>query len=290
MANYTIIGGDGKEYGPISAEELRKWKAEGRVDAQTKVRAEGTTDWLLLSQVPELAGTPGQTAPPPFPPKAPPAADKLSTMAVLALVFGILALPTCGSTALFGLILGIIAMVKVSNSRGQLRGKGIALAGVIVSGISVLLLPVLAAMLLPAFAAAKLKAQAINCMNNEKQLMLTVRMYSQSNSNHLPPAATWCDAIKPSLGGASEMIFQCPAADPANRCAYAFNTKLDGMDLHNVNPQTVVIFESDSGWNAHGGPEIAAPQRHHNTLNVAFADGHVERVTDGRFNSLRWDP
>jgi len=32
---YTIIGGDQKEYGALSAEDMRKWIAEGRLNAQT---------------------------------------------------------------------------------------------------------------------------------------------------------------------------------------------------------------------------------------------------------------
>jgi len=36
---YTIIGGDQKQYGPVTAEELRRWIAEGRADAQTQVLA-----------------------------------------------------------------------------------------------------------------------------------------------------------------------------------------------------------------------------------------------------------
>ena len=38
---YRIIGADGREYGPIPAEQLRQWIREGRADAQTRARAEG---------------------------------------------------------------------------------------------------------------------------------------------------------------------------------------------------------------------------------------------------------
>jgi prepilin-type processing-associated H-X9-DG protein len=288
MANYTIIGSDGREYGPVSASDLRKWVAEGRADAQSKVRAEGATEWVTLATVPELGGVQKATSPPPLPANLPSATGKMSAMAVLSLVLGILGLFTCGGTALFGLILGIIAMVKVSNSQGALRGKGLALAGTIVSGVFLLMLPVFAAMLLPALAAAKQKAMEISCMNNERQLTIAVRMYSAQNMNHFPPAATWCDAIKASAG--SEKVFKCPAANASSRCDYAFNAKLDGLDAGKVDPQTVMIFESDAGWNANGGPEIASAQHHRNVLNVAFADGHVERVAETRLNSLRWDP
>ncbi|HEX4350067.1 MAG TPA: DUF4190 domain-containing protein, partial [Verrucomicrobiae bacterium] len=285
---YTIIGGDGKEYGPVPAGELQNWVMQGRAGPQTKVRAEGTTEWMLLSAVPEFGDLPKKT-PPPMPIHPPPPASKMSAMAVASLVLGILGVLTCGGTALFGLILGIIAMVKVGNSRGELRGKGLALAGVIMSGVFLLMIPISAAMLLPALAAAKIKAQEINCMNNEKQLALAVRVYSGSNPNHFPPSATWCDAIEKSVG--SGKTFKCPAGNDSSRCDYAFNAKLDGVNDQNmVNPQTVMIFESDAGWNAHGGPELLASNRHNKKSIVAFADGSVRIVRETELSTLRWDP
>ncbi len=52
---YKIIGVDAKEYGPVSVERIRQWLSEGRVDGQTKVQAEGQTNWKRLSDVPEFA-------------------------------------------------------------------------------------------------------------------------------------------------------------------------------------------------------------------------------------------
>lgn len=69
---YKIIGADGKEYGPISAEQLRQWVKEGRADAQTKVLAEGATDWRPLSSFPEVASTNVPPAPLAVPPQAVP--------------------------------------------------------------------------------------------------------------------------------------------------------------------------------------------------------------------------
>lgn len=51
---YRIIGSDGKEYGPVSAQQLREWIAQGRVNAQTQVLLEGTTEWRPLSDFPEF--------------------------------------------------------------------------------------------------------------------------------------------------------------------------------------------------------------------------------------------
>ena len=63
---YKIIGADGKEYGPITADQLRQWIAEGRANANTKVLAEGTTEWKALAEMPQFwaaaGGAPGLRA------------------------------------------------------------------------------------------------------------------------------------------------------------------------------------------------------------------------------------
>ena len=53
---YKIIGADQKEYGPVTAEQLRQWLTEGRVSAQTQVLPEGATEWKPLGTLPEFAG------------------------------------------------------------------------------------------------------------------------------------------------------------------------------------------------------------------------------------------
>jgi hypothetical protein len=54
---YKIIGADQKEYGPVSVDQLRQWVAEGRINAQTPVQAEGETTWKPISMVPEFAAS-----------------------------------------------------------------------------------------------------------------------------------------------------------------------------------------------------------------------------------------
>lgn len=60
---YKIIGADGKAYGPVTAEQIRFWINENRVNAQTQVQAEGTTDWRPLSAFPEFSDAFGVNAP-----------------------------------------------------------------------------------------------------------------------------------------------------------------------------------------------------------------------------------
>jgi hypothetical protein len=57
MTSYRIIGGDQKEYGPATADEIRAWIAEGRANGQTQVRQEGSTEWRPLSSFAEFSGS-----------------------------------------------------------------------------------------------------------------------------------------------------------------------------------------------------------------------------------------
>jgi GYF domain 2 len=61
---FTIIGVDGKEYGPVSADQVKDWIVAGRANGQTKVKREGTTEWKSLAEYPELAVLLGAQPPP----------------------------------------------------------------------------------------------------------------------------------------------------------------------------------------------------------------------------------
>jgi hypothetical protein len=186
---YRVLGADGKEYGPVNGEVLRQWITEGRANAQTRVKPEGGAEWQALAATPEFEAVFAAAlgAPPPLP--AAPAEAKTSGMAITSLVLGILGF--CGITALVGLILGIVALVKINRSGGRLSGRGLAIAGIGVSGFMLLFsLPIMAALTLPALARAKQKAQRIHCVNNMKQLGLAVKVYAADHNSRLPPAAT----------------------------------------------------------------------------------------------------
>ena len=285
---YKIIGADGKEYGPITANQLRQWITQGRASAATKVRPAESPDWQTLDTLPEFADA--LSLPPSLPnlPPLPEPPAKTSRLAIVSLILATLGLFTCGITALVGLVLGIVALVQISKSQGRLKGQGLAIGGVIVAGVFLLLLP---ALLLPALAKAKAKAQSINCMKNVSAIILAVLSHANLNSNACPAAATWCDVIRSEIG--TDKIFQCPAGDKSERCQYAFNAKLDGLARNKIkNPaQTVLIFETDGGWNLSGGSELLPKKmRHGRAVIVGFADGHVELVSESRLSQLQWEP
>jgi len=284
---YKIIGSDQKEYGPVSTDLVRQWLKDGRLGRQSPVQAEGSSEWKPLGNVPEFADL--------FPPAAPPLAgsatgtgSRTSGLAIASLILGPLGLFTCGIAALVGLILGIIGLVKIKRSGGQLSGDGLAISGICVSGAILLVaIPLTAAMFLPALSQAKARAQTINCVNNVKQLGLAARLYASEHNDSLPSITTWCDDLQKYVKAPN--IFQCPV-ESSRRCSYAINARLDGKKLSEVNPQTVLFFESDAGWNGSGGPESLVLGRHRQMVVVGFADGSVRQMLRSQVGSLRWGP
>jgi hypothetical protein len=63
MANYSIIGGDGKEYGPVTEADVRQWISEGRLSGESRAKAESDAEFRALAQFPEFAGAFAASAP-----------------------------------------------------------------------------------------------------------------------------------------------------------------------------------------------------------------------------------
>lgn len=137
---YRIIGGDGNEYGPVSAEELQRWLSEGRVNGRTKTQAEGEADWRPLSAIVEFAGL---CPPPLLQPQSAPGSDAVNKVipyrnipALAGYYCGVFAL-----IPLLGIVLGLIALglgivgLRVARSNPAAGGKVHAWIGIVLGGL-----------------------------------------------------------------------------------------------------------------------------------------------------------
>ncbi len=161
---YFLIGGDGKEYGPKAAVEVREWIAEGRLNAQSQIKPQGKTDWVQLGSLLEFAADlnpptaaplpqPGAAQPPPQIYQAPvptyTATPQPGTnpMAITGMICGIISLPMlCCCYGLpfniLGVVFSLIALSQLKTNPHQ-EGRGMAIAGLICAGISLILIVVL---------------------------------------------------------------------------------------------------------------------------------------------------
>lgn len=170
---YKIIGADLKEYGPITGDQLRQWISEGRVNGDTKVQPEGSTDWKRMSELAEFrSALPSASPPPPpapisappagpapapvpMPPSGPtyapgmphpvsmPPSSKKNQLAVWALVTGILATLCCQILGPVSIVLGAVALSQIKQHPEQ-EGSGFAITGIVLGVIGLLIMLVAA--------------------------------------------------------------------------------------------------------------------------------------------------
>ena len=84
-SRFMIVGGDGRNYGPVTTEEVRQWIADRRANAQTRAQREGAAEWKTLAEYPEFAaqfgGWSGGAAVPPLRPGGLPASQPQAALA-----------------------------------------------------------------------------------------------------------------------------------------------------------------------------------------------------------------
>lgn len=221
---------------------------------------------------------------------------RTSKLAVVSLVLGILGFLIVPAVA--GLICGIVAWIQINGNPQQLKGKGTAIAGTVLSGVMLLLIPVIAlvaALILPALAKAKHRAADIQSLNQIKQITLALHLYANDSDNLLPATTNWCDAILQHTGNNRGLFLSPtdPHRQPQNHSSYAFNARIAGTKLSEAAPNTVLVFSTTSGgWNPSGGPDLLRDAlRSGRSAAVGFADGHCESIrSESRLDSLHWDP
>jgi len=156
---YRMIGADGREYGPISADQLRQWIGQGRANAATNVLPEGASEWKALGSLPEFSmlfaapapeftstptATPTPTTPAAFP-SYPVQPVRTNGFATAGLVLGILSI-TIGFCCCYslpfsvpGIIFSIVAITQINSHPERYNGKVLAIIGIALCCLSLLI-------------------------------------------------------------------------------------------------------------------------------------------------------
>ena len=211
------------------------------------------------------------SSPPSSPVAAAPVSPPTSGLAIASLVCGILGVLTCGLTSIVGLVLGLIALSQVSRSKGKLGGQGLAIAGTICSGATILLGLIMGAMgvavMMPALANARAEARGAVCWNNLRQIGLGMAMYTTDHED------AWPDSLEDLVTAGyfdSDEVFTCPV-------------QLDSEDFGE---------DSVSGYEYRKPPAGAGEScmvvydrqpAHRGGRNVLFVDAHIEWLPEEEF-------
>jgi prepilin-type processing-associated H-X9-DG protein len=187
-----------------------------------------------------------------------------SGKAIASLILGILSFGCTFFTGLPAIILGAMGLSDIGKGGGQVGGKGMAIAGVILGSIGSLMtffVLILAALLFPAVQAARSAAQRAQCVNNLKQIGLAFHNF-EDKEGHFPaqaitdpqgkPLLSWRVAILPyieqeslykqfkldepwdspnNLPLLSQMpsIYQCQSVAPGGAPSGGSNTRYQGI-------------------------------------------------------------
>ncbi len=204
---------------------------------------------------------------------------KTSGWAIASLVCGILTLFTCGITAIFAIIFGIIALLSINNNQSSLKGNGLALTGIITGFVfPAILLPVLFFTLsfaaIPIIQNPRAQAQKIVSANNMKQIVMGLIIYSENYNDILPEDLDNEELVK--IMGFSSMenasnVFENPRKPPEFTGPGYIYIPHGKVDANNPD-KLAVIYDN--------------PQFCKDGVNVGFLDGHVEYLKKDKFQSI----
>lgn len=111
--------------------------------------------------------------------------------AIASLVLGILSLPTIGLVgvgAMTGIILGVVALVKASRAPAEYGGRGLAVAGIALSVLSIVVMPfligIVAAIAIPSLLRARISANESATIGDVRTVISAEAAYQSINGGY----------------------------------------------------------------------------------------------------------
>lgn len=221
-----------------------------------------------------------------------PESPKTSGLAVASLICGIGGICTCGLSGLVGIVLGIMAMGRIRRSAGQLGGRGLAVAGLVVSITAIIVGLAIIAGTGAAWFYAERRYDVMQFSTNVQVLCRSAMTYSAVNDGRLPPPDSWPDALM-AEGLITDLYILTDPADPGAGRAIAMNRAVAGGDTYDVTRagDTVLLFECAPGSPLSGGRDLLPPEpRHPGGYVIGFLDGRTRQVPREGLDRLVWNP
>ena len=153
-------------------------------------------------------------------------------------------------------VFAIMALSEIRKSNGAIKGKGLAIAAMVI--------PIAAGILLVATVFAlphhHPKAMDIGCANNLKMIRLSMQMYAEDNDDYLPDSLE-NSYIQEAVG--SDKTFVCPYCRRSGE-KYVLLPSVGGKKLKDFdNPKETPVIIC----------------RHHRKKdNILYLDGHVQEI------------
>ena len=183
------------------------------------------------------------STPTPPPLAVQPVATQTSGKCVASLVLGILGLVPFPCTSLpmgvLALVLGILGLRQTRQRPAELTGGGMAIAGIVMGGLVILMIPLMVAIAVPGFIKAREKAQANFCMESQSKMDAAVDTWAMDQAKKAADLPTAADLIGPHL------YLRIPPVCPAGS---------DGATLLAV-PQVGASASCPNGIPGHARPE-----------------------------------
>jgi hypothetical protein len=191
---YRIIGADGKEYGPVTIQQLEEWFAQRRISGQTRIQAADSGEWRLACEVPEVACLIAARAPATVSGGVPPllslpvSPKPKKGLAIVSFVLGLSSFVLClnALTGIPAILCGHIARRRALRVPVQYGGSGFAMAGLLLGYLSILSSLVFLAALLPELAKHRPRTERTDCQNNLRQLGLALKVWALDHNDQYP--------------------------------------------------------------------------------------------------------
>lgn len=130
-----------------------------------------------------------------------------SKKAITSLLFGIVSIVFAFLTGIIAIVFGIAALLDITQQGSRLKGKGIAITGIVLGALGCLwTIPlILVALLLPAVHQVRAAAQRVTAMNDIRVIALAMHQYSSDHGvmplapEHIDSQLSWRVHLLPYL-------------------------------------------------------------------------------------------